>query len=117
MNAKLWKKAIIRDLEALGTYKEAFDASIDTLADILEQRDEAKKAFLASGEGTTVTHTLDRGAQNQKVNPTFKVWMDLNSQALTYWREMGLTPKSFKSMDEQIDTSGSLEKVLATIGI
>jgi phage terminase small subunit len=29
-------------------------------------------------------------------NPLLRVWMDLNAQALAYWRDLGLTPSALR---------------------
>lgn len=43
-------------------------------------------------------HTNKAGATNPTKNPALIVWTDMNSLALQYWRELGLTPSSFKKI-------------------
>lgn len=93
---------------------------MDALADILEQRDKTRKEFLEDGGRTLVTHTLDRGNENQKLNPLLKIWMDLNKQALDYWNSLGLTGRSYKQIAGPVNVkveSKSLEEALADLGI
>ena len=43
MTAAKWKRKIKKALVDAGTYKNIFDAVIESLSDILEQRDRAKE--------------------------------------------------------------------------
>lgn len=95
-----WKKKIKEASEAAGTYQPFFDAVIDTLAGIMEMRDEAQEKFEASGGNTIVKHTNKGGATNIVKNPALVVVMDCNAQALAYWRDLGLTPAGLKRIDE-----------------
>ena len=120
MNAKAWKKKITQQMKDCGVYNKSFESSIDALADILEQRDSVKAEYDASGGKATIIHTLDRGAENMKMNPLLKIWMDLNAQALNYWNSLGLTGKSFKQVTGSLNVkveSKSLEEALADLGI
>ncbi len=96
-----WKTKIKKQMVAVGTYKPAFDSAIDTLADILERRDAAYEEFLDEGGAACFEHVSDRGAVNLKKNPRLTVWQDLNAQALTYWRDLGLTPAGLKKLNEE----------------
>lgn len=102
MKASAWKKRIKEQCLATGTYKPAFESVIDTLADILEQRDNAYKEFIDSGGEACITRTSDRGAVNVGKNPRLQMWGDLNNLALAYWRDLGLTPAGLKKIDEQL---------------
>ena len=47
-----------------------------------------------------------------------KQWMDLNSQALTYWRDLGLTPAGLKKItDENMkeQKGNTLESILSKL--
>lgn len=120
MDAKTWKKTIEKQMKDCGVYQDSFDSSISALADILEQRDRVRAEFEESGGNTLVVHTLDRGAENMKINPLLKVWMDLNAQALNYWNSLGLTGRSYKQMTGTVNVKvekKSLEDVLADLGV
>ena len=95
-----WKSQIKKQMKSVGTYNAAFNSSIDTLADILERRDAAFQEFLDAGGEACFEHISDRGARNIKKNPRLTVWQDLNTQALAYWRDMGLTPAGLKKLNE-----------------
>ena len=100
MKSKAWEKTIREQMVEIGTYRPAFDRAIETLSTILEQRDKAHAEFLADGR-TVIEKISDRGAVNVGKNPLLVIWMDLNTQALTYWRGLGLTPAGLKRIDEQ----------------
>lgn len=100
MKKATWKKRITEACKAAGTYKPYFDHVIDTLAGIMEQRDEAQRLFEDSGGRTVVLHTNKASAANIVKNPALVVVMELNAQALAYWRDLGLTPAGLKKIDE-----------------
>jgi hypothetical protein len=116
-----WKSKIKKQMIAVGTYNEAFDPAIDTLADILEQRDAALQEFLDSGGEACFEHVSDRGAVNIKKNPRLIVWQDLNTQALAYWRDLGLTPAGLKKLNDAVLKAAKkgtpLEEALKGLGI
>ena len=100
MEKKTWRKKIRAAAQAAGTYKPAFDAVIDALASILEARDAAYKDFIEDGARTTILKTSDRGAVNTAKNPKLQAWQELNTQALAYWRDLGLTPAGLKRITD-----------------
>lgn len=115
MTAAEWKRKIIRDAKAAGTYEKYFGSVIDTLAGILERRDKAEALFLASGENVLVKHTNKGGATNVEQNPVLRLINDLNRDALAYWRDLGLTPAGFKRLNletAQAKSQGGLESLL-----
>lgn len=120
MNKEAWKTDIKELCEKAGTYQPFFDPVIDSLAGILEMRDNAKEKFEASGGNTIVLHTNKGGATNIVKNPALVVVLDCEAQALNYWRELGLTPKAYKSISGTLDVKTevvSLEDMLAEMGV
>lgn len=100
MTKNEWKTEIKRASDDVGTYKEAFDPVIDALAKILEQRDAVYQKYVDEGALPVVVKVSDRGAVNNAKNPLLVVWDDLNKTALTYWKELGLTPAGLKRIKE-----------------
>lgn len=98
MTAEHWKRKIKKAARDAGTYQKIFDAVIDTLSDVLEQRDRAFEQFFASGGNMVISYTNKGGATNPTKNPFMHAWNDLNTTALSYWRELGLTPASLRKM-------------------
>lgn len=120
MTKENWEKEIKQSCEAAGTYQPFFDSVIETLAGILEMRDNAQEKFEASGGNTIVMYTNKGGATNIVKNPALVVLMDCNAQALAYWRELGLTSRSYKAMTGSLSVqaeSVSLEEALSKLGI
>lgn len=120
MKKSEWIKKIKDACETAGTYQPFFDAVIESLAGIMEMRDNAAEKFEASGGNTVVAHTNKGGSTNIVKNPALVVLMDCNAQALAYWRELGLTSRSYKAMtgslNVQIESSG-FEEALAKLGV
>lgn len=120
MTKKSWKTKIRKACKEAGTYQPFYDAVIDTLAGIMEMRDNAQEKFEQSGGNTIVKHTNKGGSTNIVKNPALVVLLDCNAQALAYWKELGLTSRSYKSMTGSLSVkveSETLESALANLGI
>ena len=104
MTAKQWKTKIIKAAKEAGTYRPFFNAPIETLAAILEKRDNAEELFQQSGGNVLVKHTNKGGATNIEQNPLIRLINDLNRDALAYWRDLGLTPSGLRKINEQAMT-------------
>lgn len=96
MEAKKWKTKIRGLCKKAGTYEPCFDQAIDSLAQLLEKRDQAQAMYEASGSVPVLEHTNSHGATNLVKNPALQLWNDLNTSALAYWRDLGLTPSAYK---------------------
>lgn len=95
MTAKEWEKKTRQACKDLGVYKKSFESVISTLGIIMEKRD----AALESYNGVPIVeHTNSHGETNLAKNPALMLWMDCDKLALTYWKELGLTPASYKKM-------------------
>lgn len=101
MTKKRWKAKIKKAATAAGTYKPVFDSIIDTLAGILERRDAAQKMFEDSGSEILVEFINKAGAKNVVQNPALRMVNDLERDALTYWRDLGLTPAGLKKINDE----------------
>lgn len=120
MKSGAWKKRIIAACESIGVYEAAYDDVINTLAAILEKRDECDKLYKDTGAAPVVEHETKTGSTYLERNPVLRTWMDLNAQALAYWRDLGLTPAGFKKLsDQKINTKpkkSGLELALEKLG-
>ena len=101
MKKKAWKARIKAATEDAGTYRPYFDHIIDTLAGIMEMRDNAVTLFEKSGGHTVVLQINVKGNEYLAKNPALVVIDDMNKTALQYWRDLGLTPAGLKRIDEQ----------------
>lgn len=121
MTKNRWKKLIVSACEEAGTYQSYYDSVIDTLATVMETRDDALKQYKAEGSEPVIEHTNQGGNTNTVKNPLLVMVMDCNAQALAYWRDLGLTPAGMKRLGEksvtQKDTKASLADALADLGI
>lgn len=98
MKKGAWKKKIIQSMTDAGTQGDFYDATVDTLADILERRDEAMKQWKEGGSLFLITKKSDRGAENQAKNPLLGIIQECERDALSYWSSLGLTPSSLKKV-------------------
>lgn len=118
MTAKQWKNLIKRQLKALGQTESAYDSVVSTLSDILEQRDVVYQQYQDDGCQPVREYTNKGGATNTTKNPLLVLWDDLNKSALAYWRELGLTPSSYKKMtgdSPKKEKTDGLAKALKTL--
>ena len=115
MDSKQWKKKIKKATETVGTYQESFDEVINTLADLLAERDRVYDKYIEEGSEPLVLVTSDRGQENMRDNPLLTTWRSINRDVLQYWRDLGLTPAGLKKiMDDSMKQpeASALDKVL-----
>ena len=112
MKKSAWIKTITEQMELVGVYRESFNPVIEALAEILEQRDSALAEFKKNGGEACIIHTMDNGTATVKKNPRLTAWQDLNKDALTYWRDLGLTPAGLKKLDESLQNKNGKKSVL-----
>lgn len=111
MRKRSWKAKIRTACKDAGTYRPYFESVIDTLAGIMEQRDKAEEYYQASGAEPVVMQTNKAGAKNLVKNPILVMVTDFNTQALSYWRDLGLTPAGLKKINDE-----SMKKKAASLG-
>lgn len=118
MKKEYWFRKIVGHCQEAGTYKIFFNPVIDTLAQILEDRDAARKQYIDSGSKPIIDKYTERTEHtNPTKNPILVLINDLNNQALQYWRDLGLTPAGLKKLNEnaiKLDEKkeSALEKLL-----
>lgn len=101
MDAKKWKSKVKKACENIGTYSSEFDPVIRTLANLMESRDRVYEQFISSGGNPVISYTNKGGATNLVKNPLMVSWLDIDAMALTYWRELGLTPQGYKKLSDK----------------
>ena len=112
-----WMRKIKAACKKAGTYQPPFTYIIETLAQIMEDRDKVHEQYVQTGAHPTIIHTNKAKEQNIVKNPMLVMEMDLNAQALAYWKEMGLTPGGLKRLNAEVvkdnqRQGGNLEKIL-----
>ena len=118
MKKETWKRRIKEAAIDAGTYRPCFDELINTLAGILEKRDEAEAEYKRLGSKPIVKYTNKGGNQNQTKNPALTLWNDMNTTALAYWRELGLTPAGLKKLKDDAlrEKTEDFGSILRSIG-
>ena len=116
MNKDKWRERIRESCTKAGTYQPCFDDVIGTLASILERRDTVEESW--DGD-VIVEHTNRSGIANKEQSPALRLINDLNRDALSYWKELGLTPASLKRINEtamkEKKKESALEKALKSL--
>ena len=114
MNTEQWENEIKQATIDIGTYKDAFNPVINALAKVLAQRDAVYERFIREGAMAVVERVSDRGAVNSAKNPLLVIWDNLNSTALSYWRELGLTPAGLKRIKDGLTKEEGKASALVT---
>ena len=112
MNSEEWRNRIVESCKASGSYQVFFDDVIDTLAIILEKRDDAQQRYVKSGSKPIVKRINKAGAENLEQNPLLRMINDLNRDALTYWKELGLTARAWKDVTGEKANAGKTKNAL-----
>lgn len=119
MDKTSWKERIFVALDEIGMNKPQFVLIVETLAQILEQRDKAFAEFIESGGKVCISKTSDRGSVNIAKNPQLVIWKELSDTALLYWKELCLSPASLKKLSIEaqrgVDNGSILETLLAKL--
>lgn len=115
MNRLEWTNIIKGACKEAETYKPFFDSAIDTLAGIMERRDSAQETFAEMGGQTVVERDDGRVVKN----PAYVVLAECDRDALSYWRDLGLTPAGLRKINEDKlkEQGDGLEATLAKLGI
>ena len=120
MEAKKWEAKIRQMLKASEIEPKKYAPLIQTLASILEKRDLTLEHFELTGGKPVVMYTNKGGKSNPVKNPYLVLWDDLNKSALAYWRDLGLTPSSYRKMTGDTpkrESGGALAEALANLGV
>lgn len=121
MTKEEWAPRIREACVNAGTYRPYFDDLITTLAGVLERRDECERQYNESDEGMTIERTNKAGFTTMVKNPTMVFYDDFCRTALSYWKELGLTPAGLKKLkdetfnDRKEDKGSGLQRLLEAI--
>lgn len=102
-----WESVIKEACQEAGTYQPFFDLIIAELAGIMDTKTAAIEIYEKSGGSPVIKYTNKGGFTNLRKNPALAVIQECNQQALAYWRELGLTSKSYNAMGNKIDKNES----------
>ena len=102
MTAAEWREKLTEQLNFDREYIPSFQTTIQILSEILEERDRVYTCYVQNGAEPVTEFTSDRGAVNMKPNPLLKQWQDLNTSALSYLRDLGLTAAGLRKLQGQL---------------
>lgn len=102
MKRALWEKKLKEQIKFDADFIPSFQTTIKILSEILEERDNVYTAYQKDGARPVIEFTSDRGAVNMKPNPLLKQWQELNTSALAYLRDLGLTAAGLRKLQGQI---------------
>lgn len=102
MKRAQWEKKIKEQMQLDEKYIASFQTTIKILAEILEERDRVYSIYQEQGALPVIDFTSDRGAVNKKPNPLLRQWQELNVTALTYLRDVGITPAGLRKLQGQL---------------
>ncbi len=114
-----WIKTINKQCKDAGTYQDHHKPVVETLAGILEKRDQAEEQYIQNGGKPVIEYTNKAKETNLVKNPALVIITDLNAQALQFWRDLGLTPAGLKKLNGDAltakATTAGFEQLLAKI--
>lgn len=105
MKKEEYKKKIEEQIKVDVEYIPSFETTISILAEILEERDRVYRVYQEQGGNPVIEYESDRHAKNPKQNPLLKQWNELNTTALTYMRDLGITPAGLRKLQGQLPTN------------
>lgn len=109
---------INKAMRAADTYQEIYTEVIKTLAAVLAERDHIYEQYVKEGSEPLVDVLTDRGSPQRRPNPLLDQWNKLNQTALSYWKELGLTPAGLKKLNDEATKEpkmSPLDSVLAKL--
>ena len=117
MKKRAWKSKIKSACKEAGTYKPYFEYVINTLAEVLEKRDEAMDMYNMDADEKIIIKVTNKNGTAKVKNPLIAIWEDLNKLALNYWRDLGLTPAGLKKLNEEAFMQSEEKKGNSLIGL
>lgn len=115
MNKSGWKRKIKQLMNKASTWQPFYDATVDTLADILEKRDLSLEQYEAEGSQILIEKSTAKGDIVMVRNPLLDTWIKLNDQAKSLFNDLGLTPAGLKRINDaasKTEGHSELEKAL-----
>ena len=105
------REAMIKaDMEAVGTYSPIFDKAIKSLAKQERELSKAEKVWRDNG-GKMVAELVNKtGATYTAKDPHYAVVDQLRKDILAQRAQLGLTPKSLKTMKAKIVDTGTVKR-------
>ena len=88
------------ECESVGTYREAFEPVIRTLAELEAECQAAWDEFETEGCVRVLVSTSKNGSEYRATNPLYSQWLALKAEARRYRQDLGLTPAGLKKLSD-----------------
>ena len=115
ITANYLKKATIKNMKALGTYRKEFDHLINIYANMLYQYILHEEEHAATGYKVADLYVNKAGAENLRKLPLINVMETLRKDILTYSDKLMLNPKALGEVIAQ-DTGGTILDIMNRLG-
>lgn len=115
MDEKGYRRKIIADMKAVGTYRPEFQKTVDNLSKIYVDMDVAREQFKKSGGSIVIKYTNKNGSTNLVKNPFFLAIEGLQDKIIMYNRELGLTPAGLRKIKGDVSAGENKPKGLAAV--
>jgi phage terminase small subunit len=109
------REDIIEKMKFVGTYNDSFEHTINVLAKVLHDYDDAIKLFNKANGNIVMKHTNKNGSTNIVKNPLYQAIEKLRDDVVSYSRELGLTPAGLKKINQDganVNKKSNLLRVL-----
>ena len=115
ITANYLKKATIKNMKSLGTYRKEFDHLISIYANMLYQYILCEEEHAADGYKIAGIYVNKAGAENLRKLPRINVMETLRKDILTYSDKLMLNPKALGEVIAQ-DTGGTILDIMNRLG-
>lgn len=104
------------NMEAIGTYKPEFDATIKVYAETKYQYEKLMEEYFEQGCKVTEEYTNKAGATNVRKTATYLAIETIRKDLINHESVLGLTPAGLKKIHAKIDSKKSgLAKALKSL--
>lgn len=115
ITANYLKKATIKNMKSLGTYRKEFDHLINIYANMLYQYILYEEEHAANDYKVADIYVNKAGAENLRKLPLINVMETLRKDILSYSDKLMLNPKSLGEVIAQ-DTGGTILDIMNRLG-
>ena len=109
------KKATVKQMKSLGTYRKEYESLIDIYAGLLFQYTKYEKEHAERDYEVAAIYVNTDGAENYRKIPLVNVMETLRRDILTYSDRLMLNPKSLGEIIAQ-DTDSSIIDIMNKLG-
>ena len=104
MTADEWQATITDQMRAKGLDSMCDSPVVRDTAMLAAEADRLGHDYQASGGNPVVKHTNVKGETNLERNPLLQAWLAVQAQTLANYRELCLTPKSYRQAVGEVRT-------------